>query len=99
MSAVISPDVRARQNSYLDQLVSGSIPFQRSKGRQSAPLSLRPDELVSVECVEANPEFLAIRDAWRFHEPVTVMESAELDALSARYNYTFHGVSSDREAL
>ena len=53
--------------------------------------SLRPDELLLVALVDGDPRARAIAESWRFHEPVTLMPSAELDELSERCHTVFNG--------
>lgn len=54
-----------------------------------APLSLRPDEMLVHAYVLGNPIAREIIQSWRFHERVTLMTSAELDALSERCHTVF----------
>lgn len=58
--------------------------------------SLRVDENLLMEFVRGKAEAVAIVEAWKFHEPVTLMSSAELDALSARTHTTFNFPRTDR---
>lgn len=84
---------RAQQDRFLDLLIAGRLPNQPRSVR-SNPLSLRPDELLMFGCVLGDPNAQAIRDSWKFSEPIRVMDSRELDELSERCDTTFSGRES-----
>lgn len=73
-----------------DQQVSKKITSRRT------PPSLRPDETMTIGCIFGDANSVAIRDAWRFKFPVTVMTKTELGELSARCRTEFHGTSVAR---
>jgi hypothetical protein len=88
--------VRAGQDTYLDSLICGHIAGE-SSGNGHTALSLQPDERVSFGCVCGDRMAAAIRDSWRFHEPVTIMPAAEFDAVS-ECQTVFIGKESDLDA-
>lgn len=51
--------------------------------------SLRVDEDLLVALADGDRRARAISEAWKFHEPVTLMDSQELDELSERCRTTF----------
>jgi hypothetical protein len=92
MARVVSIDSarRAQQDQFLDLLIAGRLPSQPKSVRPN-PLSLCPDELLMFGCAVGDPTARAIRDSWMFSEPIAVMDSAELDAVSERCHTTFCG--------
>ena len=80
----------------LDALASGDAP---SPIRRRTPASLRPGPSMMDAAARGSVYALAVRDAWRFSSPVTVMSSTELDNLSARCATTFTGRLSDRSEV
>jgi len=92
MARVVSIDSarRAQQDQFLDLLIAGRLPNQPKSVRPN-PLSLRPDELLMFGCVVGDPTATSIRDSWKFSEPITMMDPAELDELSGRCCPTFCG--------
>jgi hypothetical protein len=90
---------RTRQDRFLDSLIAGRVAGESSdSGPCPTPLSLNPGERVPFGCACGNLYAAAIRDSWRFHEPVTVMSSTDFDALSERCHVVFTGRESDINA-
>jgi hypothetical protein len=90
---------RTSQDSFLDSLITGRVAGESSdSGPGHTPLSLNPDERVSFGCACGNLYAAAIRDSWRFHEPVTVMSATDFDALSERCHVVFTGRECDINA-
>jgi hypothetical protein len=59
-------------------------------------LSLRPDDRIIIACLcERNAVAVAIRDEWRPNSPVTLMSTAELEAVSNRASTAFVGTDTD----
>lgn len=94
-----SATCRANQDKFLDMLISGTLPYQRPSPRRTTPLSIKAGELLMLGCAIGDPSCEGIRDSWRFKAPVTVMSSDDLDQLSRTCHCTFHGSSTDLEAL
>jgi hypothetical protein len=71
---------RHLQDFILDKVITEDfIP-----GKAHSTKSLHPDQSLSFGCASGHPESKAIRDAWKFNFPVTILSASDFDALRAR---------------
>ncbi|MDR3749137.1 MAG: hypothetical protein P4M04_13475 [Acidobacteriota bacterium] len=90
MSAIAPVKLPSMQDRALDQSVSEPYSVHRA-----LPLSLRPGEQVVFAAAQGNKLACAIRDAWQPSFNVTLMTTAELNALSDRCHITFTGSAAE----
>ena len=63
----------------------------KAKSLPKSALSLRPNEAVMQGAAQGDPYAIAIRDAWRFNEPIRSVTQEEFARISAAGTVTFHG--------